>query len=161
MPKWNNKSTFPFLKSFWVFSTGSESQKPFLTQGREPHPLLEALCLHTSGDGKLTILQGFQTRLPWVWPQNLGVDFRSQGGKLTEVGGAVVFLNSLLELFTYLTVYSFKAYNSFALVYSQSHVSINTLVLGYFQPPQRKLCPQQMSYLTFPGPGNHEPTCCA
>lgn len=44
------------------------SQRPFITKGREPCPQLAAPCLHASGDGKLTSLQGFQTRPPCMWP---------------------------------------------------------------------------------------------
>lgn len=43
------------------------SQRPFVTQGREPCSQLIALCLHASGDGKITTLQIFQTTAPCMW----------------------------------------------------------------------------------------------
>lgn len=69
-----------------------------------------------------------------------------------------MFLNSLIELFTYLTVYSFKAYNSFALVYSQSYVSINTLDSRIFLSLlKRNSVPNKCHTSPFPAPATMNP----
>lgn len=71
-----------------------------------------------------------------------------------------MFLNSLIELFAYLTVCSFKVYNSFVLVYSQSYVSTNTLDAKLFSASKETLSPTAaVPHLS--RPGNHEPTSCS